>query len=284
MEVHLNPRLTEEHQRLLIQYIEAPSTLSRAQWRELLYALDLLRASIVVWEGNVMTFAGFYERVVDEHFSTPFLTALAQHEKVFASLTNDFVLWEMAGGRLTATFSRKIQKALEEMGLKEPLPLAPRLLLVHCLYWWASFAKGYVLEMSIFRDLEQAGIQFHAHDLFKRKERLAPYDLVVSSQEGDVKSSTYFLEVSRSFPLRCAFYIACSFDTIERRWRRLVLLKRWAWDEIDGETIFGTLEQAFGTRPVPIEIEVLGERLVVINYEEWKQRIWQRQTEGGKQR
>jgi hypothetical protein len=270
MEVHLNPRLAEEHQRLLIQYIEMPRMLSRAQWRELLYALDLLRTSVVVWEGKVMTFSGFYERVVNERFLMPFLMALAQHENV-----------EMAGGQLTAVFSREIQGALEEIGLKEPLPIALRLLLVHCLYWWASFAKGYILEMAIFRDLEQSGIQFHAHDLFNHEERLASYDLVVSGQKGDVKSSTYFLEVSRSFPLHCAFYIARAFDTIERRWIRLVLLKRWAWNEIDGETIFGMLEQVFGARPVPVEIEICGERLVVINYEEWKQRIRRYQTERG---
>lgn len=58
-----------------------------------------------------------------------------------------------------------------------------------------------MLEVAVYRDLEQAGIAFQAHDLRRREERFTSYDVIVFGQEGDIKASTYFLNVARSFPL-----------------------------------------------------------------------------------
>jgi len=272
MDIHLNPQLTDEHQRLIIKYVERPRALTRAEWLDALGAFDLLRTSVVRHEGQTMTFGAFYERFVDAPFAERFLTELMQQDDV-----------EMAGGRLTVAFSREIRQALTAMGLREPMAVPMRLLLAYCLYWWASFAKGYVLEVAVYRDLEQAGIAFQAHDLRHRAERFTPYDVVVSGQEGDIKASTYFLHVLQSFPLRCAFYIVRAFDPPTRQWHRVVLLKRAAWDKIDGETTGGTLEQALTTPPTPVEINVSGEALVVIDYDVWKQKIRARQAAGGRQ-
>ncbi len=272
MDIYLNPQLTDEHQRLVAKYVESPSALSHSEWTDALWAFDLLRTSIVRCQEHTMTFSGFYEQFVDAPFAERFLTELMQQDDV-----------EAAGGRLTVAFSREIRQALADRGLNEPMPAPMRLLLAYCLYWWASFAKGYVLEVAVYRDLEQAGIEFQAHDLLNRAERFSPHDVVVSGQTGDLKASTYFLRVARSFPLRSDFYVARVFDAHTRRWRRVVLLKRAAWDEIDGETVFGTLERALTTPPTPVEITVSGEALVVIDYEVWKQKIRARQTEGGQQ-
>jgi hypothetical protein len=269
MDIYLNPQLTDEQQRLVIKYIERPSALSRAEWLDALLAFDLLRTSVVTHEGQTMTFGAFYERFVDAPFAERFLTELMRQDDV-----------EAAGGQLTVAFSREIRQALNAMGLREPTPAPMRLLLAYCLYWWASFAKGYVLEVAVYRDLEQAGIVFQAHDLLHRAERFTPFDVIVSGQEGDIKASTYFLRVARGFPLRCAFYIARAFDTRTWQWRRVVLLKRAAWDEIDGETVLGTLEHALTIPPTPVEITVSGEALVVIDYEVWKQKIRTRQMGG----
>jgi hypothetical protein len=271
MDIHLNPQLTDEHQRLVIQYLEQPSALSRAEWLDALRAFDLLRTSLVKHEGQTMTFGAFYERIVDVPYSERFLTELMQQDDV-----------EAAGGGLAVSFSREIRQTLEAMGLREPMTVPMRLLLIYCLHWWASFAKGYVLEMAVYRDLERAGIAFQAHDLLHRAERFTPYDLIVSGQEGDIKASTYFLHIARSFPLRCAFYITRAFDVQRRRWRRVVLLIRAAWDGIDGETVLGTLEQALNIPPTPVEITISGEALVVIDYDLWKQKIRSYQTKGEK--
>jgi hypothetical protein len=271
MDIHLNPQLTEAHQRLVVKYIEHPSALSRAEWLDVLLAFDLLKTSVVRHEGQPMTFGAFYERVVAAPFAERFLTELMKQNDV-----------EAGGGQLTAAFSREIRQALTAMGLREPMTIPMRLLLVYCLYWWASFAKGYVLEVAVYHDLEQSGIVFQAHDLRNRAEWFTPHDLMVSGQQGDIKASTYFLFVARNFPLRCAFYIARAFNTQTRQWRRVVLLKRAAWDEINGKTALGALEHALTTPPIPIEIIVSGEALVVLDYDVWKQKIRSRQTEGGK--
>jgi hypothetical protein len=269
MDIHLNPQLTDEYQRLVVKYIERPGTLSRAEWLDVLRAFDLLRTSVVTHEGQTMTFGAFYERFVDTPFAERFLVELKQQSDV-----------EAVGGGLTVAFSREIRQILTAKGLREPMTVPMRLLLAYCLYWWASFAKGYVLEMAVYRDLEQAGIAFQAHDLLSRTERFTPYDLIVSGQEGDIKASTYFLHVVRSFPLRCAFYITRAYDAQRRQWRRVVLLTRAAWDEIDGETVLGTLEHVLTTPPTPVEITISGEALVVIDYDVWKQKIRAHQTKG----
>jgi hypothetical protein len=167
------------------------------------------------------------------------------------------------------------------MGLREPMTAPARLLLAYCVYWWASFAKGYVLEAAVKQDLTDSGVEFQAHNLLDPAERFAPYDLLVSEQHGDIKTSTYFLFVALSFPLRCELYITRTFDARLRQWRRIVLLKRAAWDEIDGESVFGTLEHALSTLTTPVEFSIGGEALVMIDYNVWKGKIRAYQAAGG---
>jgi hypothetical protein len=76
MDVRLNPQLTTEHQSLIIQYIEQPGTLSRREWREVLYAFDLLRSCTVCHTQETFTFGAFYERFVDTPFADRFLNEL----------------------------------------------------------------------------------------------------------------------------------------------------------------------------------------------------------------
>src|SRR5438128_1207440 len=56
VEIRLNPQLTNEHERLVVKYIARPSVLTRAEWLDALSAFDLLRTSIVIYEGQSMTF------------------------------------------------------------------------------------------------------------------------------------------------------------------------------------------------------------------------------------
>ena len=262
MEIFLNPQLTAAHQSLIVRYIEQPGTLSRQEWRDVLRAFDLLRVSIVRYEQQTLTFGAFYERIVDTPFAERFLRELMAQAEV-----------EAAAGRLTSAYNREIRQALDAFGLHPPMTAPMRLLLTYCLYWWASFAKGYALEIAVFRDLEVSNVVFQAHDLLDHQARYTPYDLIVSGEEGDIKASAYFLYVARSFPLRCGFYILRAFDTHSRQWRRLVVLKRAAWDRIDGKTIFLPLEQALNTPSAPMETDIFGEAVVVVEYALWKQHI-----------
>jgi len=71
----------------------------------------------------------------------------------------------------------------------------------------------------MFRDLEASAIEFDAHDIRVRAERLSPYDLVVLEQLGDIKHTTYFLHAARAPRLRCDFYITRLYDSRRRRYR-----------------------------------------------------------------
>ena len=58
---------------------------------------------------------------------------------------------------------RKIVAWLSTNGISARLILDADILIVYCLYWWASFARGYLFEQEIIRDLTKKGIRFNAH-------------------------------------------------------------------------------------------------------------------------
>jgi hypothetical protein len=63
----------------------------------------------------------------------------------------------------------------------------------------------------------------------------------------------------------------------------VVFLKRPAWDAIDGETQPATLAALPAILPAVAEIEHGGRPWIVVEYEEWKARVLERQHEEGKQ-
>jgi hypothetical protein len=245
-----------------MKYIRHRPLLTSAEWPEVLHAFDLLRDSRMTYQRRIQTFRQFYETVVDRHYGTAFLAELRTLEEV-----------EKEGMRRAQERARQILRDLTGRGLREPLGEEERLLVAFCLYWWNSFSKGYVAEIAIFRDLEESGIPFVAHDLDRVGGRFTPVDLTVRGQSGDIKSSTYFLQTARSFPLHHAFYIARLFNERERRWYRVVFLQEWAWEGIDGETVPTDWLAIPGVFPQAALITVHGTRLVVIEYEVWKRKV-----------
>lgn len=262
LKISLTTVLTDAQQRAIGRYAQAPQTLSAEEWREVLTAFDRLRVCRVTWRGQTQTFAAFYETVIDRPYATRLLAALAQEIDV-----------EAAGPRMVRRLGEEVWQTLRRLGLAEPLGLPERLLLAFCLYRWTSFAKGYLAEIAVYRDLEQSGIEFEAHDLADPRARYTPFDLSVSGPIGDVKASTYFLQVMRSFPLRHDFYLTRVFDPGPRRWHRAALLKEAAWQVLDGEPQPGRLSDAPRLWPQPVRIEVRGETLIVVDYEVWKDRV-----------
>jgi hypothetical protein len=152
-----------------------------------------------------------------------------------------------------------------------------RLLVSYLLYWWNSFARGYAVEEEVFRDLRRSGIVFWAHDLRDPDQRYTPADLVVNGHAGDIKLSITFLQ--RGGSVRHDFYIV-------RIWRSgqahtfVAMLQPDVWEELNGDTVAGTLDMLRDNLSTPLRISDRGQTLVVLSYEEWKARIYRQQ--GGK--
>ncbi len=166
---------------------------------------------------------------------------------------------------------------MRQAGCANPYQVPQFYLLAYCLYWWYAFTVGYAFEVVILRDLTASGVAYHAHDLRDRQARRSPFDLVVLSFTGDVKTSTYFLHAVRSRGLPADFYITRLYDRPRRTPVLVVFLKRPAWDAIDGETQPTTLAALPGILPTVAEIRHSGRPLIVVEYEEWKARVLEHQ-------
>lgn len=131
--------------------------------------------------------------------------------------------------------------------------------------YFVSFARGYAVEEEVFRDLRQSGIAFWAHNLRDPDQRCTPADLVVNGRAGDIKLSITFLQ--RGGPMRHDFYIV-------RIWRSgrartfVAMLQPEVWEELNGDTIAGTLGAITGDLSTPVSIDERGRQLVVLAYEE----------------
>jgi hypothetical protein len=144
--------------------------------------IDLLAQSLITFQGRDYSFTRFYDTFIDRQFAEASLQALVDS----ANVTQD-------APRLQAATARQIVQWLQRQDFYQQGQLETRWLLAFCLYWWSSFAIGYAFEEEIFRDLHAEGIEFFAHDITNRNERLSPFDLTVLNLRGDVKYSTWFL-------------------------------------------------------------------------------------------
>ena len=262
MDIRLNPQLTDEQQRVILKHLRRPRSLSRAEWTMALAGFDALSSCRVVREGESQTFRQFYEDVVDRPHASALIAELLAVDDV-----------EGEGARRAEAMSRQVLADLAALGLQEPLTAEQGLLAAYCLYWWGAFAKGYITEITVFRDLTQSGIVFEAHDLRQPEARFSADDLTIAGMRGDIKASTYFLHVARGFPLRHDFYIAALFDPATRQRQRVVILQPAAWKRIDGDTQTADLEQAINLLPQPVAVVLRGQRLVVVDYQVWKEKI-----------
>jgi hypothetical protein len=262
----LPARLTDEQRRVLVKYARLPRSVTRQEWAAALRAFDLLHAGRVTVAGETLTFQAFYVRWIDTPYASPFIEELLEATDA-----------EADGERLTRAYGQQIMRQLAQRGLVGTSPEV-RALLTYCVYWWRSFSKGYIREVAVFRDLEQSGIVFEAHDLRDAARRRSVYDLTVLGRPGDVKPSTYFIHTARAFPLRCDFYIVRLWDERANAWLDLVLLKPEAWRELDGEPTPCTWESILSILPEAAELAVRGETLIIVPYAGWKARVLSRQS------
>jgi hypothetical protein len=101
----------------------------------------------------------------------------------------------------------------------------------------------------------------------------------VSGFRGDIKTSTYFLHIARSYPLANDFYVIRLYDPVAHEWLDVVMLKPHMWQELDGDTQVCELSHAAELLPGPLQIAARDTVLVVITYADWKQRVLQLQAE-----
>ncbi len=202
---------------------------------------------------------------MDARLATPYLRAL---------LTLDDVSHQSPA--LAATYVRRVRAYLRQARLYDSSVPTTRLLENYCIYRWQSFARGYAFELEILRDLERAGIDFHAHDMLDPIERYAESDLIVLGLRGDIKTSTYFLQTQPFSGLRNDFYITSLYIAGQRR-ILVVFLKPSAWAKINGDTIPGTLDTIAALFPAAVKLQRGRVALIVIEYEKWKERILRKQ-------
>ncbi|MCI0485831.1 MAG: hypothetical protein L0229_04435 [Blastocatellia bacterium] len=137
--------------------------------------------STLTVDGQTRRFAAFYDEFAEDRYAARFIEALQGLTDV-----------EADGLTLVSDFAERVLTDLEQAGVPSAGSVGERRLIAFCHYWWTSFGKGYVREVTVFRDLTAAGIAFDAHDLSDKRQRFSPYDLTVSGWRGDIKTSTLF--------------------------------------------------------------------------------------------
>lgn len=261
-QIILPSRLTQPHLGAVLKYFEATHRLRATEWKLALEAFDLLASATLVVGKRRRSFRQFYESTVERRHANRFLTDLLAADDP-----------ETIGESLQQQIAAAILANLEQEGLYHEDVPDSEYLAAYCLYWWTSFARGYRFEAAVLRELRGGGIAFIAHDLRVRAERLSPYDLVVNRRLGDIKHTTYLLHTARSWPLKCDFYITRLYDARRRRYQQIVILTEEAWHDLNGEVTAATLETAADFLPEPVRIVFDGQRLVVIAFPLWKEKV-----------
>ena len=267
LRILLPAEFQEIHRRAALAWVRRGHKFNRDEWRVAFRAFDLLKEAAVVTSRGVLPFPAIYHRYVDEPYANGFIHTLLDADEV-----------EPTGIQAWAKVARSISPELREAGLVPPRRPAARLLIAYCLYWWYAFAYGYIFEVEILRDLSQSDIQLTAHDLTKRRERMSPWDLEVLDFRGDIKRSLSFLQTSRGRRLPYAFYIV-RLTRADRSRALVVLMRQAMWDTIDGEIVLATLRNLPNVLPDTAHVYISNVKVIVADYETWKQLVRQRQSE-----
>ena len=260
--INLPGDFTPFHEDIIIRYL-ADQLHGRDDWRLATEAFGLLDSTTLTTDDNTVSLREFYRYFVDERFADRYLQALLGLTDVRRQSPT---LW--------AEFARQIVQAFRQLPWQVDQQTGSRLCLSYLLYWWNAFARGYAFEVEIFQDLERVGIQFQAHNLLDCNQRFSPSDLTVIGQAGDIKTSTYFLHIVR-VPTH-DFYVV-RFANQGRFYTIVVMLQPSAWEAINGDTVDGDLSSVLKQLPRPIRISSDTSEFVIIEYNEWQQRILRRQ-------
>ena len=255
----------DTHRQMALELVARGHRFNQREWRTALRAFDLLKEAAVVTVEGVLPFSAVYFRYIEEPYADRLIRSLLNAEDVTQA---GIAGWAEVAGRIPGV--------LHEAGLLPQQQPAARLLVAYCLYWWYAFAYGYMFETEVLRDLEQSGVEFSAHNLVNRDERLSRHDLEVLGFRGDIKRSLAFLQTVRGRRLPLSFYIV-RLTLAGRRRTLVVMMRQPMWDTIDGDTILTTLEGLAKTLPAAARIRVGNIEAIVADYELWKRLVRRRQ-------
>lgn len=268
--IQLPVALSREQERLILKYqAQGRQSISYAEWPLVLSGFNILHTALVMTHAGTSTFRKIYNTYIESSFTELYITELLKLSDVSREYFS-----------LHARLSREMVTHLRQVGLVRSALPQTNLLLAYCSYFFRSFAAGYAFEVQIYRDLNQSGIIFEAHDIRDRQARRSFHDLKVSDWHGDIKTSLYFLRVGRSRRLPHDFYVTRLY--VKGRPRILVvMLKPEAWNKIDGETVTRLLDEAVGAFPQPVSVKLKAGTVVIADYEVWKTKIFLHQHKAG---
>lgn len=266
--VQLPVDFTQGHRQVIHHYFQGRDLSGGEAWSNLIKAMDILRLAKIEQGGRVETFAAIYDRLVDVIYADKLI-----NELLIAQLP------EEKGETHRAAIARQLMVDLRSAGLWQADTPESQLLVAFCLYWWQVFVRGYAFEIAIYQDLTASGIIYAAHDLRDRQDRFSVYDLVLLGFQGDIKTSTYFVQTKRSEALLHDFYITRMYHLRDRKWYQVVWLKPEFWHLLDGTPTAVAYDAIWQVLPGVAQITLRERSFVVVLYEEWKQRVVARQQE-----
>ncbi len=256
------------------RYLTESHLFSGKEWQTLRRVIDKLAQSEVQFGTQRYHFAQFYRTFINGTYAYPFLKRLARLTKI-----------EQEGLKEQAQVARQIWNWLRANGIQTERVANAEYLIIYCMYQWGAFARGYIFETAILRDLQQAGIIVAAHDPIS--ERFAPYDVYIPSLGyGDIKTSGYFLDDFVADTPTADFYITRIYTPKAQEHRRIVFLTAPTWERLQSaptqyqETVGASLAAAASlSRAILVRIEYL--HWVVLEYNMWKQLVRLIQEESG---
>ena len=266
LQIILPANISAEQEQLIIKYLaQGRRSLTKSDWRLVLTGFDILHQAQVIAGSESTTFKQLYATHVERPFANLYIDALLQLENV-----------SRESNALRARLARQIVKHLEQANLWQADVTGSNTFLSYCLYFWEAFALGYAFEVEIYRDLTQSGIDFQAHDIRDYRARLSAYDLQLLGQYGDIKTSLYFLHVKRGGNLPHDFYVTRFYEGNRQR-TLVVMMKPQSWEQINGDTVETTLEQATKQFPTPAMVQIKGRPIVILDYNIWKRKVLNKQ-------
>lgn len=268
--IELSPELTPTGVTILRRYLAQSNQFTDREWQQVRMAVDQLAHSVILYGNRRYSFERFYATFINGTYARPFLAQLQSVDNL-----------KQHGVALQAENARKIITWLLASGVSPKLVPGADLLTVYCLYWWAAFARGYLFEQEVIRDLADTGIRFNAHQPEIGLQRYTPFDLtIVGLGSGDIKTSTYFLD--NLVGPGADFYITRLYDSGQRKVRQVVFLAPTGWRQIDGEPQPGSITEAAKLFPSPVLVYLVGRAWVIADYEAWKERVLEWQHRGVK--
>jgi len=153
-------------------------------------------------------------------------------------------------------------------------------LLIYCLYWWGAFARGYLFEQVVIRDMDAAGVQFPGSRAGTGSGALyAVRSFCASTGSRRHQGISLFLDDLPDPP--ADFYITRLYDVEQRAVRQVVFLTPHAWRRIDSTPRPASIVEAPRLFPSPVLVEIGGTPWVVVEYGVWKDHVLRWQLEGG---